>query len=172
MQTVESAKQFLLDHVLEQATRDGVTLSETEKRMFLFSEASPSPDWEANEKFEAEYDDSQYERKIAKLLRRAYARDKKAGTLEAWKGCLKTLKKEDFYGLVIIDQAGIARPKDYSAMLDCTTVLTIVSFAIGGFAIVVFLNPLHWGYLRSDVIRLVGAVLLLGIAWGIGELEK
>jgi hypothetical protein len=36
--TAKSAKQFLLSKIEEQALRDGVPLSDVEKKMFLFSE--------------------------------------------------------------------------------------------------------------------------------------
>lgn len=73
----QAAKQFLLDRLLEQSQRDGVELSDIEKRMFLFSESSGETDWEANQRFEAEYNDTQYEAKIAKFLRHSYADAKK-----------------------------------------------------------------------------------------------
>src|SRR3954471_23291708 len=76
-ETVESAKQFLLNRLIQQASLDEIVLSDLEKRMFFFSELSANPDWEANEKFEAEYDDSEYEKKVAKLLRHAYSHDVK-----------------------------------------------------------------------------------------------
>ena len=108
--TSDSAKQFLLSKLDEQASRDGVALDEIERRMFLFSELAGRPDFEANEKFEKDYDSDEYESKVAKLLARSYARDKKAedgGT--SWKAALKALGKEDFYGLVMVDQAKIPR---------------------------------------------------------------
>lgn len=112
MQTAESAKQFLVNRIIEQAKIDGAGLSEVEKRMFLFSATAPNPDWEANEKFEAGYDDSEYEKKIAKLLRHAYAHDKKvSGQAGLWQEHLEALREEDFYGLVMVDQAHIPRPK-------------------------------------------------------------
>ena len=82
MSTPESAKKFLLAKLLEQATLDGVSISDIEKRMFLFSETSQDPpDFEASGRFDKEYDDDAYETKIAQLLKRAYARDAK---LHGW----------------------------------------------------------------------------------------
>ena len=108
--TSDSAKQFLLAKLTEQAMHDGVVLDETEKRMFLFSESSGGTDLEAQQKFDAGYDSKAYEAKITKLLRRSYARDKQTGDdKEYWRPALKALATEDFYGLVIVDQAGISR---------------------------------------------------------------
>lgn len=45
-----------------------------------------------------------------KLLSRAYARDKKAeGGRASWKAALTAVGREDFYGLVMVDQARIPR---------------------------------------------------------------
>jgi len=41
-QTVESAKLFLLSKLDEQGLRDGVSLTDIEKRMFMFSEVAES----------------------------------------------------------------------------------------------------------------------------------
>ena len=108
----ESAKQFLLLKVTNQAQRDRVPLDETEKKMFFFSE-SPATSADVVEAFDNNYDATTYEKKVAGLLRKAYARDKrtKEGKGE-WKDALSALKMEDFYGLVMVDQAGIARSKE------------------------------------------------------------
>ena len=108
---IEIAKQFLVAKLLEQAALDGVPISDIEKRMFLFSETSQNPpDFEAVEKFDENYDDEEYEAKVAQLLKRALARDKQNKEIqELWKRHLTALKDEDFYGLVMVDQAGISR---------------------------------------------------------------
>ena len=62
--------------------------------MFLFSESSGNPDFEANEKFDTDYDSRAYESKVAKLLGRSYARDRKTEDGKAsWKDALKALSK-------------------------------------------------------------------------------
>ena len=173
MQTVDSAKQFLLDRINEQASKDGVTLSEVEKRMFLFSELSSAPDWEANEKFEAELDDAEYERKIAKLLRRAYAHDRKTSE-STWREAMGALKREDFYGLVMVDQAKIPRPKDYlsakSVFSSYDPVFLLLEVAILGVAFGVLSNRIHSSLFGSDNSRLVVVALLVALAWGIGKM--
>jgi hypothetical protein len=65
--TCDSAKRFLLSKLGEQASHDDIALDEIEQRMFLFSESSGTPDLEANEKFDKEYDSSAYESKVAKI---------------------------------------------------------------------------------------------------------
>jgi hypothetical protein len=176
MQTVDTAKQFLLTRVVEQATTDNVSLSDIEKRMFLFSEVSQNPpDWDANEKFESEYDSGDYEKKITKLLRVAYGHDKKdPAKLETWTQSLKALAKEDFYGLVMVDQAKIPRPKKaYSGLgtfLNATDLtFAILELLILGLAFVLLLGLVRFPVLSSDIARLVSFALLLAAAWWVGR---
>jgi hypothetical protein len=108
--TVDSAKAFLLAKIRDQATRDQVQFDEVERGMFQFSEASRTPDMEAAEKFDAAYDAKTYEAKVTKLLRKAYAHDQRnAERKKEWKQALEALSEEDFYGLVMVDNAGIPR---------------------------------------------------------------
>lgn len=108
--TSESAKHFLLGKLTAQADRDGVALDDIEKRMFVFSEASGKADFDAQEAFDKNYNDTQYEAKIKKLLRKAYANDKRSTeNKREWTDALRALSHDDFYGLVMIDQAGIPR---------------------------------------------------------------
>ena len=88
--TAKSAKQFLLSRVEEQALRDGVPLSDVEKKMFLFSEATASDKMLAlAQEFNATCDDAEYEGKISELLRAAFRRDKaSADVVAAWKKSL------------------------------------------------------------------------------------
>jgi hypothetical protein len=62
--TSDSAKKFLLSKLTEQAMHDGVVLDEIEKRMFLFSESSGSPDFDTQERFDKDYDSETYESKV------------------------------------------------------------------------------------------------------------
>ncbi len=109
VQTIGLAKEFLMAKLLEQATREGESISDIEKRMFLFSETSQTPpDFDASDKFDAEYDADAYETKTGRLLKHAYDADKKTAERKAdWKKHLNALAEEDFYGLVMVDQAGI-----------------------------------------------------------------
>lgn len=181
MQTVESAKQFLITRISEQAASDGIALSDIEKRMFLFSETSPNTDWEANEQFEKEFDDSEYENKIARLLRQAYASDKKnPGGERTWRESLETLSKEDFYGLVMVDLAKIPRhvyyfPRrvDYLSFVSPQLVLFIIcELIIFGAALGILSNYFKLSFLSSDGLRLIIFVLLIAGGWGLGEVYR
>jgi len=72
----EQAKEFLISQIVEESVRERVPLSEIERKMLYFTESEETlPDiYEVNDQFEREYDSSEYEKKIANLLRNAYRR--------------------------------------------------------------------------------------------------
>jgi hypothetical protein len=169
--TVDSAKQFLLSKLSEQAGRDGVSLDEIEKRMFLFSEASASPDFEANEIFDEKYDGKAYESKITKLLRKAYAHDRRTDEgKQEWEDALAALRKEDFYGLVMVDQAGIPRKREalWRFELEQLPFQTIELAVIAlGFLVVFRPNVLHLSL--PDWVRWLAYPLFIWLVWYIGR---
>jgi hypothetical protein len=107
------AKTFLVSRIVQEAKRRQILLSDLEQKMLYFSETYASlPDMlEINERFESEYDDEEYEKKIAKLSSSAYRRDSKESPEIArqWREAIKVLKKEDHYILVLIDVPLTAR---------------------------------------------------------------
>jgi len=109
MKSVPQAKDFLVGKIVEEAQRQGLDLSEAERRLLYFSEASG----EGAEGSTVECDPPAHERKIAKLIRAAYRRlSKEQGEeLKAWAEAIHVLRKGDHYLLVMVDQAvGTARP--------------------------------------------------------------
>jgi hypothetical protein len=77
--------------------------------MLYFTEVHPSlPDiYEVNAEFERDYDNDEYEAKIAGLLKNARDRDRRssASREQDWKDALDALKHEDHYILVMVSQA-------------------------------------------------------------------
>lgn len=71
------AKEYLVDKIVAEARREDVPLSEIETKMMYFSET----DWtlpdirEVNTAFERDYDEAEYEEKIAGLVRSLLAED-------------------------------------------------------------------------------------------------
>jgi hypothetical protein len=172
--TVDSAKQFLLSKLSAQAAYDGISLNDIERRMFLFSEASEKPDFEANEIFE-KYDEKAYESKMTKLLRKAYGRGKR--TVEGkqeWADALGALSKEDFYGLVMVDQAGIPRRQEAmgcelwrSALGSLPVAIVELVIIVLGFLIVFrpSLLSLYW----PDWVRWLTYPLFVWLFWFVGR---
>jgi hypothetical protein len=98
------AKEYLIAQIVLEAEREGMPLSETERKMMHFTETAWTlPDiWEVNEVFERDYDQQTYEGKIGKLARKARARGAAANELETWKEAVRALKREDHYLLVLL----------------------------------------------------------------------
>ncbi len=84
-------------------------LSEVERKMLYFTETEETlPDiYEVNAQFDSEYDDAEYEKKIAGLLRNAFRRNRKESVEgeRQWKHAVADLRKEDHYLIVMIDQS-------------------------------------------------------------------
>ena len=170
--TSDSAKQLLLSKLTEQASREGVALDEIEKRMFLFSEASGSPDFEAQEKFDKDYDSRTYESKVSILLRRSYACDKKTDVGKApWKAALKALSKEDFYGLVMVDQAKIPRV-DAGLWMFLLGMLpfALAELAVVGTGFIVVFQPSAVRLRLPDWFRLLLLPLFFWLFWYVGKI--
>ena len=104
-----TAKEFLISRVVEEAKTEGIPLTEIEKKMLYFTESYPTPFdvYEVNDEFERACDSDEYEAKISGLLRGARERDKKSamGEEKRWREALDALKKEDHYILVMVHAA-------------------------------------------------------------------
>ncbi len=172
MQTRASAaaKQFFLTALEEQAARDSVVLSEDERRMFLFSEASATKeDADLPLKFDAEHDVAAYEAKIAKLLKRAYREGRDDPTRAAlWKQSLRTLKGEDFYGMVMMQQAGLPVPDSGFDLLKMVVDLAPLTATVLLFAVpfvLLCLDPFQWNLVPDTWLRVLLFVVLGVGAW-------
>jgi hypothetical protein len=125
-----AAKEFLIDQIVEEAAREGVSMSETERKMLYFSETAWSlPDiMDVNNAFEREYDTAVYEEKIGTLVSnfREWAGKAEPSTLKSWDEAVRILSTEDHYLLVLLN-AG-KRSADLS-LVDKLK-LTAVAFVI------------------------------------------
>ena len=108
------AKEFLISEIVAEAQRENVPLSEVEHKMLYFTESG----WTlpgimtVSEDFDREYDQTEYENKIARLIKRAYKRVCKGSREEydAWWAAIRRLGKEDHYISVMVRLAGL-RPR-------------------------------------------------------------
>ena len=105
--TVRDAKEFIISRIIAEAQLKGVLLSDVERKMLYFSETGWTlPDMEeVSDIFDREYDQSQYEQKIASIIRsfRTRARKNDQNEYDTWKEAVQTLRQEDHYLLVLID---------------------------------------------------------------------
>jgi hypothetical protein len=130
------AKEFIISEIVEQAQRENLSLSEVERKMLYFTESGWTlPDiTQVNEDFDREYDQDEYEHKIAKLVAKADERIR-AGVREdydKWWAAIRFLEQEDHYILVVIRLAGL-RPRGdqlrlFATGLGIVTVILIAMF--------------------------------------------
>jgi hypothetical protein len=93
--TSHEAKEFLVSRIVTQAQREGLSLSEIEKKMLYFSETAWTlPDIrEVSEAFDREYDQDEYEQKIGRLIR-SFCSDASRNDrddFEAWESAVRTV---------------------------------------------------------------------------------
>ncbi len=107
--SVRGSMDFLVGRIAAEAARQGVSLSDIERKMLYFSETGWTlPDIaQVNEAFDREYKQAAYEKKIARLIRqiRAAHRKENPQQFDAWTQAVGAIRKEDHYLLVIINQA-------------------------------------------------------------------
>jgi hypothetical protein len=153
------------------------------KNACFFSETDGETDWDANQHFDAEHDDTEYEAKITKLLHRSYTHAKgSVDEVAQWQVALETLRDVDFYGLVMVDQARIPHPKPHISVIGeqiaqgfwslenplfLAAKVTIVILAI-----VLLLDPFHWGLVRADYAKLCCIAIATVAFWLVGRIEK
>lgn len=161
---MKSSKQFVIDRILDQARIEAISLTDIEIRMLRFTEASAgSEDLEAAKAFERDYNEDEYEAKIADLIRHAHARDRKARNVEGWNQALPRLASRDLYLNVLIDRAGIIdsgglfggwRFLLYGILPPALCLAAAVLFAF---------SPMGARFVRNDALRLLIAICFLGM---------
>jgi hypothetical protein len=108
------AKEFLISKIVEEAQQEKVTLSEVERKMLYFTESGWTlPDiLKFSEDFDREYDQAEYERKIAKIVGKADKRIHKSSgdDYDRWWAAIRVLQGGDHYISGMIRLAGL-RPR-------------------------------------------------------------
>jgi hypothetical protein len=170
-----SSKQFLIDRIVQQATLEGVPLADVEIRMLGFSEASASAkDMEAAQAFERDFNDEEYEAKIAELIRHAYEDDRKTSEVQTLDNALARIAIRDIYLNVMIDRAGIKSTSSAALFSDWRFIiygllppgLSLAAAAIVG------LSPLGARLIRNDALRLSIALLLMASPFVIQRIAR
>jgi hypothetical protein len=111
------AKEFLISKIVAEAQRENVPLTEIERKMLYFTETGWTlPDiMQVNEQFDREYDQDEYEKKMAKIIANLYRgvlHDSRDDS-QKWSTAMRCLQREDHYILVLIGLAEIAVPRLY-----------------------------------------------------------
>ena len=109
------AKEFLISEIVAEARRDNAPLSEVERKMLYFTESGYTlPDiMKVSEDFDREYDQDEYERKIAELVAEADKRIRKGSRedYDRWWAAIHFLQEEDHYLSVMIRLAELSPPE-------------------------------------------------------------
>ncbi|UWZ85662.1 hypothetical protein [Occallatibacter riparius] len=171
--SVASAKQFLVDRIAAEAEREGAPLNEIEKAMLAFSEVGASEkELDQARTFERDFDDKEYESRIARLARSVYDRDVAAGRKAEWDQALDELASEDFYLMVMLEQAGIVKTTSHLRLPDWRLLVGFVpALVCVALAAAVAFTPLGSRIFPNDVLRLAVAVLLLLAPFALGRLR-
>jgi hypothetical protein len=128
------AKDYLVGVIAKEAERDGTPLTEVERKMLYFTETGRTlPDMkEISAEFDRDYDQDQYEQKIASII----ARVRSHFDLEhhqdqmTWDLALEKLSKGDRYLTVLVNQAN---PGQSSIRRNLKVLLAaLLLFAVGG----------------------------------------
>ena len=132
------AAQFIVDKIVEQAEAESISLSEVERKMLLFSESSPtlSDIAEVNEVFDRDYDRPEYEKKITGLIRNIQpAVRENSDATRMWNEAIKSLRGEDYYFMVMLNEAGTrGRPRgDLIRLIVTAVIIVCVMLAIAFF---------------------------------------
>jgi len=110
--SVAGAVGFLSSRVAEEARKDSVPLTDIELKQLSFTEKTATAEEIAGARaFDEANDTDEFEARIATLLRSAFHHDVQLGMRATWEKHLAALRNHDVYVLVMVDQAGIPRPK-------------------------------------------------------------
>lgn len=180
--TIKEAKDFLAGKIAAEAEREGAPLSEIERKMLYVSET----DWTLPDmasvsiEFDRDYDQNEFEQKIAALARKIEERNQAENAEEdlAWRDALQKLSDGDNYltvlvrmirnppvvkhGFVPVLERPAKRPP-YDMLKLCATALAVV---FGFFAFLITGNCLFgsgfggWFLDRNHG----GVLILLGLA--------
>ncbi len=106
---IREAKVFLASRIADEADREGIPLTEIERKMLYFSESGWTlPEMaEVKAVFDRDYDRGLFETRMARLIRRARSRlmggDK--AEYETWQWAIQELRGQDHYVLALIAAA-------------------------------------------------------------------
>jgi hypothetical protein len=129
----KQAIDFLVTQAAQQAALEGVPLSDLEKRMMYFTEGTDRVEdpVQLNAEFEADYDTTEYETKISKLLKHAHQRLTKEDsklTLQ-WNEAVSCLERGDYYILILLQDTKTFFRRYFLTTLTILAVLATILLA-------------------------------------------
>jgi hypothetical protein len=149
--TVREAKDYLAGRIAEEAKREQIPLSEIERKMLYFSETDQTlPGMlEINAEFERDYDNTEYERKIAGLIRHIEARDAD-DEQENWDTAADKLSEGDNYLSIMLDPSFTSAGETVRPPHDRLKLwLTALGVVFGTFGLMGLINWIFGPRLRA-----------------------
>jgi hypothetical protein len=129
--SIREAKEYLASLIAQEAERNGTRLTEVERKMLYFSESGWTlPDMKkVSAEFDRDYDQDQYEEKIASVVRRIQTvlLNENAQDLASWNEALEKLSDGDHYLLVLADAAKPAAPKGNVRILKVALIFLAIA---------------------------------------------
>ena len=133
----KQALDYVAGKIAAEAKRQGVSLSEVERKMLYFSET----DWtlpgilEVNAEFERDYDEDEYERKICSLGQAIEAQLKNVSAEESdlWFEAIQKLSDGDHYLLVLLNPrlvSGVASKRPPGDILKLWLTAIVIAFGL------------------------------------------
>jgi hypothetical protein len=170
--SVKQAKDFLAGRIAAEASRENVSLSETERKMLYWSETDWTlPDMKSvGAEFDRDYDQKEYERKIGGLVANIIAERHHHNEAEEakWDGAVDKLSEGDHYLTVLINEGNPSEDSFLSLLTGPffgpphdRLKLLLVSIAL----VVVFLTAM------TSVDWFLGTKLWAATGWDIDEHE-
>jgi hypothetical protein len=157
--TFRDAKEYLIRRILVQADRDGVSLSDVERKMLYFSETGWTlPDMMfVSRVFDQNYDQNEYETKIGQIVRRIHHQPDGNRDDDHWDEAVQRRRDEDHYLTVLIDGAS-NRPVKISRW-------EMVGVFMAGGAIVAVVLPISffvWSHVDNPALQklIIGSAFL------------
>ncbi len=153
--TVREAKDFLAGRIAAEAEREGMPLSEIERKMLYFSETDWTlPDMaQVSAEFDRVCDQNAYERKIAGLIRKvtAHHHSSRQDEMDAWDMAVQRLSEGDHYLMVLIGAARASGAKTVRPPHDVLKLwLTALGLIFGFFALIALMDRLFGSQFVED----------------------
>jgi hypothetical protein len=106
---IREAKMFLASRIADEADREGIPLTEIERKMLYYSETGWTlPDMaKVQAVFDRDYDRVLFQSRMTRLIRRARSRlmDGDTAEYETWQRAIQELRGQDHYVLALIAAA-------------------------------------------------------------------
>jgi hypothetical protein len=165
--TARDAKVYLTARIEAQARREGVPLSEVERKMLWFTESGETlPDMKAvSEEFDRTCDQDEYERKVAALIRHLQEAPHSPFDDENWDKAVRVLSEGDHYLLVLIANAAEPVADSHGRRGDrLKLILAGVLAAALTLAMILFAVRIENPYIAKWTMRVGFVVIVAGIA--------